>query len=404
MVAIPQFLAGAMENWGLVLYSEVAMIYDEEVNTPSRKEVVATIVSHELGHMWFGNLVTMDWWNHIWLNEGFATFNEYVGADFVEPTWQMWDQFLISAMDSAFTADSRSTTSKPLIREAGWNLLEMFDTITYSKGGSIVRQLASFLSDDVISRGINDYLTIHSYNNVVTDDLWNALTAADLGHRNTNVKMVMDTWTLQAGHPVVTVNRTDADNAVATQRYFMMDPHDFYDAKYDHMGYTWYVPLTLTHGGNPDFVDFSLQWLNANSTANLDLSNVDANDWILVNVNKLAFYRVNYDDENWKRLSEQLKDNHEVINPSSRASIMDDAFKISQPGHTDHVNALRLTEYMDKEVEYVAWDIVIGNIDFTHNALLRTAEFGLFELYWRTQITPLYETLGWDFLLGDHLD
>nr|XP_002730532.1 PREDICTED: aminopeptidase N-like [Saccoglossus kowalevskii] len=436
-VAVPG-TGGGMENWGLVIYGESEMTYDEMVHSPSRKQSVASITAHEVVHMWFGNLVTMDWWDHLWLNEGFATFTANIGVDFVEPgltivsTYTTWRNScsmirvkmgisynmvrneiyacsgtsLLRDSAAAFRVDSRSSTSRPIIVETGWNdeVKGMFDGITYTKGSAIVQHMKCFLSDEVIDSGISDYFRTYAYGNVVSDDLWMTLTKADVGHKNTNVKKVMDTWTLQAGHPVVTVNRTGPDTAVATQQYFMMDPHDFYDAKYNHMGYTWYVPLTYTFGNDPDFDKPEQAWLNKDEPGVLNLSNVGENDWLLVNVNKWGFYRVNYDDDNWGRLANQLKHDYTVIPIRSRTSIMDDAFKISQPGHTDHVNALRLTEYMDKEFEYVPWDSVIGNIEFTRSMLMRTAEYGMFEIYWRHQITPVYESLGWDFSQGTDLD
>ncbi|XP_077979572.1 aminopeptidase N-like [Glandiceps talaboti] len=405
MVAVPQFAAGAMENWGLILYSENTMIYDPEVNTPSRKQTVAIVVAHELAHMWFGNLVTLDWWEHIWLNEGYASFLTYMAVDHVEPTWKFWDSFHVIDMETAYRVDSRSSSSRPIVQEVGWSneILGMFDSITYSKGSCIVRHLRALLDEDIVLQAHKDYLNTHAYGNVVTDDLWAALTEADQDRKGTPVKAIMDTWVLQAGHPVVNITRTGTSTVVASQTYFMLDPNDFYDDTHPDVGYVWYVPLTYTDSANPDFLKPKEELLYKDPIE-LDLVGVEDNDWVLFNIDKWGFYRVNYDDDNWQKLATQLKTDHTVITDQSRASMIDDAFHVSQPFHTDNVNALRLTEYMDKELAYVIWETVILNLGYTHDMLLRTSEFYLFEMYWSNQVTPLYESLGWDFSLGGHLD
>ncbi|XP_077977424.1 aminopeptidase N-like [Glandiceps talaboti] len=407
MAAIPQFSAGAMENWGLVLYRESAMLYDPEVNMPDRREYVASIVAHELGHMWFGNQVTMDWWDHLWLNEGFATYSEYTGINEVEPEFKPWDTFLTYAMYSALRSDSSSSSSNPLVRETGW-LLEanmMFDTMSYSKGGCLIRQFQCFLDRDVILQGLKDYLERYKYDNVVTDDLWEMLTLADRGRGNTNVKLVMDTWSLQAGHPIVTVTRSSPEVAHLTQERFFSDPNDDNDYSWPDLGYTWYVPITYTAGimGQEGLDNPHRAWMNK-EPAEIDLSDVSENDWILMNINKTGFYRVNYDDDNWNKLAEQLRDDHEVIPTQSRASLLDDAFRVSQTFHTDHVNALKLTEYLHEEKEYIPWDLIYRVLPYTDQMFLRTAEYGMHENYWRYLVYPSYEHFGWNFKESQHLD
>ncbi|XP_070557701.1 aminopeptidase N-like isoform X2 [Ptychodera flava] len=405
MVAIPQFLAGAMENWGLVQYSEGTMIYDPEVNTPSRKQTVALVVAHELAHKWFGNLVTMDWWEHIWLNEGFASFVTYLGVDHVEPDWKYWDSFHVLDMASAYTADSRSSSARPLILPVGWNseISSMFDTITYSKGAAICRHFRSFLDESVIHNGIKDYLQTYQYSNTVSDDLWAILTRADEGFKGTDVKMVMDSFTLMAGHPIVTVNRTDTNTVIVEQTYFLTDPIDYYQDQYPNNGYIWHVPLTYTDSSYPNFLRPKEDWLYKDPLV-INLAGLKDQDWVLFNIDKWGFYRVNYDDDNWQKLANQFKTDHTVITDQSRASTIDDAFKAAEPFHTDVINALRLTEYLDKEFENVVWETVLTNLDYTHRMLLRTAEFYLLEVYWSQKVRPLYESLGWDFSLGGHLD
>ncbi|XP_070557699.1 aminopeptidase N-like isoform X2 [Ptychodera flava] len=409
MVAIPDYAAGATEFWGCILYRESRLLYDEDVNTPYNQQSVAAIIAHELAHMWFGNYLTCDWWSEIWLNEGFASFYEFPAVDHVHPDWKMDHQFSNLDLESAFRVDAASSSAAPLVRPvSGWRdeITGVFDTTSYSGGSSRYRSLRAFLGADVIHAGIVSYVKNNLYSPVVSDQLWEELTLADAAHGGTNVKKVMDTWSLQHGHPVVTVNRTTSSMAVVTQQHFLSDPNDAVTDKWPNLGYTWYVPMTYTFESDLTFDDplKHFQWLNKEVTGELDLSMASASDWVVVNLNQVGFYRVNYDDENWNRLAEQLKTDHDVIPAQTRTALMDDCFKISQAFYTDTVNCLRLSEYLDLETEYPTWELMIDNLPFLYRALMRTAEFGQFEFYWRQQITPLYDSLGWDMREGDTLE
>ncbi|XP_077979607.1 aminopeptidase N-like [Glandiceps talaboti] len=408
-VAIPDYAAGATEFWGCVLYRESRLLYDEDIHTPYDQQRVAAIIGHELAHMWFGNYLTCDWWDEIWLNEGFASFYEYLPMTYLHPEWKVADQFMNLDLESAFRVDGSSSTAVPVIRPAsGWRdeITGVFDTTAYSGGACVCRSLRSFLSEDVLHNGIVNYVQNNLFSAVVSDELWAELTLADAGHGDTNVKLVMDTWTLQHGHPVVTVNRTSTEFAVLTQEHFMIDPNDEATDKYDNLGYLWYVPITFTYASDVSFDDplKHFQWLNKVETGELDLQGVNENDWVVVNINQMGFYRVNYDEENWHRLSDALKTDYTLFPAQTRTALLDDCFKISQAMYTDQVNCLRLSEYMHSETEYPTWELMIDNLPFTYRALMRTAEFGQLEFYWRQQITPIYESLGWDFSQGNSLE
>ncbi|XP_006822493.1 aminopeptidase N-like [Saccoglossus kowalevskii] len=410
MIAIPDYAAGATEFWGCVLYRENRLLYNATAQDAYDQQSVAAIVAHELAHMWYGNYLTCDWWSHIWLNEGFASFHEYVIMQDLYPELKMDHQFLNLDLESAFRVDARSSSAVPQIRPiSGWRdeITGVFDTTTYSRGASMLRHLASFLDIDVIRRGLNSYVTNHLYESVVSDQLWQELTQADRGHRNTNVKMVMDTWTLQHGHPVVTVTRTSEAKASVVQDHFLSDPNDEPTDQYANLGYLWYVPLTYTHASEADFTNPNFEWLqNTDEPGEIDLRDAGSLDWVVVNINQVGFYRVNYDDENWERLAVALKEDvdFQVFPAPTRTALLDDCFKISQAFYTDNVNCHRLSEYMYRETEYPTWELMIDNLPFTYDTFMRTAEFGQLELYWRHQITPIYEALGWDFGAGNSLN
>ncbi|KAH9523941.1 hypothetical protein Btru_047575 [Bulinus truncatus] len=207
IIAIPDFSSGAMENWGLITYRESDMLYTKGVSSESNQERVATVVAHELAHMWFGDLVSPKWWDDLWLNEGFASFVEYLGVDYVHPAWNMFDVFVISELQNALSADG-FVSSHPLYVPVGHpdEINEIFDAISYSKGAAIIRMMRHFLGYETFKKGLNLYLTSRQYDAAYHDDLWLALTQqARLDNKNIDVKEVMDTWILQMNYPLVTV-------------------------------------------------------------------------------------------------------------------------------------------------------------------------------------------------------
>ncbi|XP_006820336.1 aminopeptidase N-like [Saccoglossus kowalevskii] len=404
MVASPTFISGGLENWALIVYQDAYMLYDPDVNTPAKQKSVASIIAHELAHMWYGNIVTMSWWDHLWLNEGFASFLEYVALDEIHPEWKIWDQFLTEDLLIAFNIDS-SYSAPSLVRSSGgWThqLWDMFDTITYDKGAAIIRTFKSFLSDDVIRSGINEnYLMTNLFGDVVTDDLWYSLAKADADRKGTDVKAMMDSWVLQPGFPLLTATRTGTHTIKLEQTRFILDSNE--EQPSDHP--KWNIPLTYTHGGEKHFDSPEEAWFLADrQSETLVIEALSNNEWYILNINQNGYYRVNYDTANWERLAHQLNNGHQIFPTQTRASLIDDALTVSKAGYLDHVYGLQLTEYMAKEFEYVPWKLLLGHLPFTHRMLLRKSEYGLFEKYWRNQISPLYSSLGWNFTHSSLLD
>lgn len=177
LIAIPDFGAGAMENWGLITYRETAILYDPEETSTAAHEWIAVIVAHELAHQWFGNLVTMKWWNDLWLNEGAASFFEYKGVNHISPEWSMMDQFILDKTQPALDLDALTSSHPININVNDPKEIEaIFDMISYSKGASILNMLEGFLCEDVLRSGLNDYLNSHAYGNADTKDLWAVFT------------------------------------------------------------------------------------------------------------------------------------------------------------------------------------------------------------------------------------
>uniref|UniRef100_A0AAY4B2B0 Aminopeptidase n=1 Tax=Denticeps clupeoides TaxID=299321 RepID=A0AAY4B2B0_9TELE len=210
-IALPDLGPGAMENWGLITYRESALLFVEGVSSETNKEWIATIIAHELAHQWFGNLVTMNWWNEIWLNEGFATYMAYKGVDKVEPSWNVKDLIVINEVQEALEVDAL-TTSHPLCSaeediQTPSDIAGLFDVITYSKGAAVLRMLSYYIGENQFKMGIRSYLNEFKYSNVVQKDLWRHLQQVTFAL--TTDHYVMKSWTQQVGYPVVTVNTND---------------------------------------------------------------------------------------------------------------------------------------------------------------------------------------------------
>ena len=218
LIAIADFAAGAMENWGAVTYRETAILVDPEQSSEATRQRVAVVVAHELAHQWFGNLVTMEWWTHLWLNEGFASWIEYLAVDHLFPEWQIWTQFVYSDLSRALDLDGLENTHPIEVEVKDPNeISEIFDAISYSKGSSIIRMLAAYLGEDTFRRGLHDYLKRHQYSNATTEDLWQALGEAS----GKPVKEMMDTWTKQGGYPVLSVEEKDGSLILSQSRFFL---------------------------------------------------------------------------------------------------------------------------------------------------------------------------------------
>ncbi|KAM8974074.1 aminopeptidase N-like isoform 3-T3 [Pelodytes ibericus] len=388
-VALPDFSAGAMENWGLVTYRETALLFDEKVSSIGNKERVLTVVAHELAHQWFGNLVTVRWWNDLWLNEGFASYVEYLGADKAEPTWNIKDLIVLYDIHRVMAVDalasSHPLTSKEEEVNSPSQISELFDSIAYSKGASVIRMLSSFLTEEVFVEGLAAYLKDFAYDSTVYSDLWAHLQVAANAHPSlvlpNTVAKIMDTWVLQMGFPVVKI---DTGSGQVVQKHFLLDPESIVTRPSD-FDYKWIVPISYLKSG----VSWNY-WLEG-ETAALDNFKTTGNEWLLANINVTGYFRVNYDDANWDKLIIQLEADHSVIPVINRAQIIDDAFNLARAKHIQTTRALDTTKYISKDVEYMPWQATLSSLSFFNLMFDRTEVYGLMKEYMRGKVTPLFE-------------
>ena len=282
MVAIPDFAAGAMENLGCITYREALLLVDKKQATSNELIRIADVICHEIAHMWFGDLVTMKWWNGIWLNEAFATFMATKAVADYNEDWDRWAQFSLEK-SMAMDIDSLSTTRAieyPVISPSDAD--GMFDLITYEKGGSILRMLEQFLGEDTFRQGVSDYLTKHSFSNTETDDLWNALEESS----NLPVKSMMDTWIFQPGHPVISYN-LNGKNIVLNQSVFKYLNNSESEL-------IWSVPIFIKYK-HKDSVEYE-KYLLENEKSEIKLKSQTKE--IFLNANAYGFYKVNNNFEN----------------------------------------------------------------------------------------------------------
>ncbi|XP_013165600.1 PREDICTED: aminopeptidase N-like isoform X2 [Papilio xuthus] len=399
MIAIPDFSAGAMENWGLVTYRETALLYDNQQSSFLNKERVAEVIAHELAHQWFGNLVTMKWWSDLWLNEGFATYAASVGVAAVEPGWRADRSYALDNILSVLSLDALESShpvSVPIDNPK--RISEIFDEISYRKGSTIIRMMTMFLGEHVFREAINNYLVKHSYGNAEQDDLWAELTAATQRHgglsRNVTVKQVMDTWTTQTGYPLLTVTRDYTDNSltISQKRYLSLGARASSAS-------SWWVPLRVLCEGETQTQQEAgpVQWLAAGEgTRSLHRFEHGAapDQWVIFNTDMIAPYRVNYDPRNWQLVSRALASGHRAVPVLARVQLLSDALELAWAGRLDYTTALQLTSYLQKETDYLPLSTGLRALAKIENVLKRTPDYGAFQKFVRRLIGETYNRSG----------
>ncbi|XP_063230525.1 aminopeptidase N-like [Bacillus rossius redtenbacheri] len=400
--AVPDFAAGAMENWGLVKYRERNLLFDEGNSTSSNKQRIAEVIAHELAHMWFGNLVTPAWWSYLWLSEGFATFFQYFAAAQVEPEMRLAEQFVMLQHHTAFQTDSLLTTH-PMTKEVlSTEIGTLISQIVYNKAASVLRMTQHFLTSDVFYAGLNIYLTQMANGTAVPEDLFAALQEAysqqSEGQR-VDVVQVLDSWTSQPGYPVLTVTRDyAAGSANISQKRFFLSSGDAADGT-NNTNYTWWIPITYTTQRDLDFNSTAPRtWLNATEAAITNMS-ASRSQWVIFNIQETGFYRVNYDPENWRLLAGYLDSEYlDEIHVLNRAQLLDDALNLARAGQLEYSVALPLTRYLARETDYIAWYPALAALSFLDQRLRGLGEYPhhVFQTYILTLLEPLYKSLGFE--------
>nr|KAG5707291.1 hypothetical protein BaRGS_000065 [Batillaria attramentaria] len=394
MIAIPDFAAGAMENWGLITYRMTSILYDPELTSAGSKQWISVVVAHELAHQWFGNIVTMKWWNDLWLNEGFASFVEYIGSGTAEPDFKMQVQFVFDTLQVGLYLDSMSNSHPILVPvKDPAEINEIFDKISYAKGASVIRMLQDFIGEDSFRAGLTSYIKSHAYGNAETHDLWESLQNAGSIGEGLTVSEVMDTWTLQMGYPVVTVKKKGNNQLTLTQERFLVgEPSPEQEAKFKSpFNYKWNVPFTYMTAGNPR----TLKWMKVND-GEVTIELPAGETWIKGNVQCRGFYRVNYDEELWNAIIDQLLKDSNVFLPEDRAGLIDDAFTLTRVGLLKYDILFKLLGYLRGETHYVPWKTVFANYNYILDRMYLTDVYPQLQKYMLALMADRISTLGWE--------
>ncbi|CAL9123593.1 unnamed protein product [Musa acuminata var. zebrina] len=396
MVAIPDFAAGAMENYGLVTYRETALLFDDRHSAASNRQRVAVVVAHELAHQWFGNLVTMEWWTHLWLNEGFATWVSYLAADSLFPEWKVWTQFLDeTTMGLRLDALAESHPIEVDINHAS-EIDEIFDAISYKKGASVIRMLQSYLGAECFQRSLASYIKKFACSNAKTEDLW-AVLEEESGEP---VNMLMNSWTKQKGYPVVYA-KVNNGNLQLEQTQFLSSGCEG--------NVQWIVPITLCCGSYASQKKFLLKTksekLDVPELFNPENQKISGSVWIKLNVDQTGFYRVKYDDELAAGLRHAIEANQ--LSPTDRFGVLDDSFALCMACKQTLSSLLSLMASFSEEDEYtvlsqmitISYKVISTAADATPELLADIKQF-LINLLWHSA-----EKLGWDPKSNEgHLD
>ncbi|XP_075230592.1 aminopeptidase N-like [Lycorma delicatula] len=400
LVAIPNFKAGAMENWGLVTFRESRLLYQKGISTTEDLRDIAMVIAHEFTHQWFGNLVTLDWWSYTWLNEAFARYYQYFITLQVYPDWRLDEQFVVLVVHGALAYDSSPHHALTSNIEKKDDISDMFDSVTYNKGASIVRMMEHILTPPNFKQGISKYIkTIASSKQVATpNDLFKILsteTPAGLKH---DFESVMKTWTEQSGYPVINVTRNSNSSITVSQKQFLISGDDTSDTK-------WYVPLTYTDSNEANFTNTIIrEWLEP-AIPQIEINmTLRTDDWVIFNLQQKGFYRVNYDEQNWNAIINQLHKDHLKIGTLNRAQLLNDAFSLSRAGLVTYNTLFTLTSYLQNEIDYAPWVAAVDGFTYLLNQYAKMPEvFGLLQEYILRLTQPVLNNVGFIGFDGDKM-
>lgn len=332
-VALPDFSSGAMENWGLITYREIALLADPKTTSVSSRQYIATVIAHELAHQWFGNLVTMKWWNDLWLNESFATLMEYLAIDSLHPEWNIWLDFGTNESIMALRRDAiDGVQSVQVDVNHPDEISTLFDgAIVYAKGARLLHMIQHFIGDEAFQNGLKSYFQQYSYKNTVGDDLWTELANAS----GKNVADIMNTWISQPGYPVVTIER-DGGSVSLTQKQFFVGPHEDSDR-------LWPIPLNSNSDTLPELLDEPS--VTVSTTESLQL-----------NIGDSAHFITHYDPQSLQTLTDKVADGS--LDTIGRVQLLDEAVMLSRGGVLPTDRLIPLIQSYKNETSEPVWNIV----------------------------------------------
>ena len=372
-----------MENWGLVTYRVVDLLFDEKTSGASMKQRVAEVVQHELAHQWFGNLVTMDFWDGLWLNEGFATWMSWYSCNKFYPEWKIWESFVIDDLQSALSLDSlRSSHPIEVPVKRADEVNQIFDAISYSKGSCVLRMISKYCGEKDFLEGVRRYIKKHAYGNTKTEDLWAALEDAS----GKPVQKVMDIWTKYVGYPVVTVTENSDSKSIHVKQNRFLRTGDVKPEE-DKTLYPVFLGLRTDKGVNEQLTLDSREG---------DFQ-VPSTDFFKLNSDHSSLYRTSYSPERLERLGEAARQGR--LTTEDRAGMVADAGALASSGYQKTSGLLSLVKSFSSEKEFVVWNELLTRIGAIRSAWIFEDEAvqDALKAFQRTLVSDKAHAKGWAF-------
>lgn len=374
-IALPGGYSGAMENWGGIIYNEAILLYDPQKSPRSTQQTSFVINAHEVAHMWFGDLVTMAWWDNLWLNEGFASWISMKAAEHLHPDWHLGLENQIER-DGVMNLDALKTThpiQTPVLNEeqAAGN----FDQITYGKGEALVRMLEAYLGQDAFQRGIRAYMREHQYGNTTAADLWAALTQAS----GQPVEALAESWIHQPGFPLVSV----AQRCEHGQRIITLSQEPFWLDEQPNGARQWSIPIQLGRVGAPP------ETIVLKETS-ITLSRVGCEGALLVDPDNVGYYRVQYDQPNFVALREQVQQ----LPEATRVKLLTDTWALVTADRLPLVSYLSLVSQYQSEPRLAIWNALLSRLGALERIVTGQPEHPLLQRYINELIASKLNSLG----------
>ena len=373
LIAVPDFASGAMENWGAITFRETILLYDPKTSSTQTKQYIAEVVSHELAHQWFGNLVTMKWWNDLWLNESFATFMATKFVDKFYPEWKLWDQFLEDTMNTAMNLDALHS-SHPIDVKVNKpsEIREIFDAISYDKGGCVLKMLESFVTEKNFRAGLRMYLKKFSYKNAEGNDLWDEIGKA----AKMPVRSMVNSWLKQVGFPLVDAQKHDS-RLILSQKRFVLEQ------KGAEKG-LWEIPLVIDTDGKTTSKILKKKQESIPTKSNN----------VVINPGRNGFYRVKYSQDLLYELKEMIL--QKSISNIDRWAVQNDLFALCVSGDGKTRDYLDFTESYQNEDDYLTRSNVSGNLYALYHRTIEETFSSEIKYVAYQYFRKMFDTLGWD--------
>uniref|UniRef100_A0A182YG72 Aminopeptidase n=1 Tax=Anopheles stephensi TaxID=30069 RepID=A0A182YG72_ANOST len=396
LVGIPDFAMGAMENWGLITFREDYLIYEgEEETTAFAKQRIASVITHELVHMWFGNEVTPEWWTYVWLNEGFANFFEYYITSQLEPSWKFWEQFVLRNVHTALSKDCHSS-ARPMNYYATDPAIlnELYDYVVYDKSASVIRMMQSVIGIDTFRQAINDYLRSRSYLSTRPEYLYTSIEKFRTVDLPASVETIFESWANAPGYPVVTVtvDRTKRTLTASQKRFWM--PNEVETAPENKL---FYIPLNYASSvsSSSTFEDTAPTFWLTPTEPTTTISIESGIEWLVVNKQQTGYYRVNYDEESWHKLITVLNSDRfdELVPVINRAQLVDDVANLARAGEVGYNVALSLMQYLERETEYIPWSTAYNALLFLDRMYSGAMQYERLASFIRSITGCMYENI-----------